>query len=85
MTLEFRISLRGRCGFRSKEKGQGGLFLPNQLGSGNMTCSPAALLARCPLAYPGRSFQLTGPGEWQRASEKMALRKRGGLCTQPFF
>ena len=64
MTLESRISLRGRCGFRSKEKGQGGLFLPNQLGSGNMTCSPAALLARCPLAYLGLSFQLTGPVLW---------------------
>ena len=64
MTLESRISLRGRCGFRNKEKGQGGLFLPNQLGSGNMTCSPAALLARCPLAYLGLSFQLTGPVLW---------------------
>merc|ERR1712032_601652 len=64
MTQEPRLSLRGRRGIRSKEKGKVGLFLPNKLGSGNMTCSPAALPARCPLAYLGLAFQLTGPVLW---------------------
>ena len=66
MTRESRHLLRVICEFRSIGigKGQGGLFLPSQLRSGNMACSRAASLARCLLASLGLFFQLTGPVLW---------------------